>query len=171
MESYLRQFLAIEGRDPAARRPVDAAVLAEEVLALLRPSFNHAGVAVDFHRPAEPLVLQGDAETLRPLITNLVLNALEAAKAGAAQPPRVEVSLSGDGPHRGRLCVRDTGPGPPPAIHDRLFDSFVTTKPDGAGLGLFVARQIAERHGGSLRWHRETDATCFLFEFPLWPTY
>jgi nitrogen-specific signal transduction histidine kinase len=43
----------------------------------------------------------------------------------------------------------------------------VTTKPDGFGLGLFVARQIAERHAGRLHWERQGDLTCFAFEFPL----
>ena len=63
--------------------------------------------------------------------------------------------------------MRDTGPGPDRSIHDQLFHSFVTTKPDGFGLGLFVARQIAERHAGRLQWQREGDVTCFVFEFPL----
>jgi signal transduction histidine kinase len=67
----------------------------------------------------------------------------------------------------GSLCVRDTGPGPDPAVRDRLFESLATTKPDGAGLGLFVARQIAVRHAGRLHWRREGETTCFCFAFPL----
>jgi signal transduction histidine kinase len=186
MESYLRQFLSLGQAAPAVRQRVHLASLVEEVLRLVRPSCVHAGIDLQFTAPgdcptfrlsengtvpfgaasAEPVVIEGDAESLRQLVTNLVLNAVDAAVTGSAVPPRVAVELA-QTDAGGKLCVRDTGPGPDPSIHDQLFHSFVTTKPDGFGLGLFVARQIAERHGGRLDWRRDGDMTCFSFEFPL----
>ncbi len=65
------------------------------------------------------------------------------------------------------LHVRDTGPGPPPQLADRLFEPFISGKPEGIGLGLYVARQVAESHHGSIRWQREDDTTCFTVELPL----
>jgi signal transduction histidine kinase len=169
MESYLRQFLSIQRPAPDVQVQVDANALTTDVLSLLRPSCCHAGVELQFNPPLAPLFLQGDPESLRQLVTNLVLNALEAAVSHGAKPPRVLVEV---GPARngfGALTVQDTGPGPAESIRDQLFDSFVTTKPNGVGLGLFVARQIAQRHGGRLSWQRRDNLTSFIFEFPLSP--
>jgi signal transduction histidine kinase len=187
MEAYLRQFLSLGDAPPTVRQRVQVASLVEEVLSLVRPSCLHAGIDLQFIAPSgdcpnfrpsekrtvplvagEPLVIDGDPESLRQLVTNLVLNAVDAAVTGPVVPPRVVVELSRS-ETGGKLCVRDTGPGPASAIHDQLFHSFVTTKPDGFGLGLFVARQIAERHAGRLDWKREDNITCFVFEFPTLP--
>jgi nitrogen-specific signal transduction histidine kinase len=51
---------------------------------------------------------------------------------------------------------------------ERLFEPFVSGKPGGSGLGLFVARQIAEDHGGSIRWARRDGMTEFIVELPLY---
>jgi hypothetical protein len=50
-----------------------------------------------------------------------------------------------------RITVTDTGPGIPPELHDRLFEPFVTGRPDGTGLGLAIARELSDAHGGCLR--------------------
>ncbi len=167
MESYLRQFLSIDEPAPPIREPVAVASLVEEVLSLIRPSCVHAGVDLQFTPPAEPLSIEGDAESLRQLVTNLVRNALEAAVASQTAPPRVVVTLSKTPAGGGILRVEDTGSGPAESVRQQLFHSFVTTKPDGFGLGLFVAGQIAERHGGRLHWERSGEVTRFYFEFPL----
>jgi signal transduction histidine kinase len=165
MESYLRQFLSLGEPSPAVRQRIAVAELVEEVLSLVRPSCLHAGINLQFSAPAEPIAIDGDPESLRQLVTNLVVNAVDAAVTGPEVPPRVVVELSRS-ESGGRFCVRDTGLGPASSIHDQLFHSFVTTKPDGFGLGLFVARQIAERHAGRLHWERQGEMTCFVFEFP-----
>ena len=67
------------------------------------------------------------------------------------------------------LTVRDNGPGPSPEVAQRMFEPFVSGKPEGTGLGLYVARQVVEGHHGSIRWQRENDATCFTVELPLMP--
>ena len=48
--------------------------------------------------------------------------------------------------------VSDNGPGPPPAVAESLFEAFVTSKPEGVGLGLAIAHQVAAEHGGQLSW-------------------
>jgi nitrogen-specific signal transduction histidine kinase len=64
------------------------------------------------------------------------------------------------------LEVIDTGPGPPPDIAAKLFEPFVTGKEVGIGLGLAVAKQAAESHGGRLTWERRDGRTVFRIELP-----
>jgi len=187
MESYLRQFLSFGQPAPAVCQRIDAASLVEEVLGLVGPSCVHAGIDLQFTAPGDcpnfrlsengtvPLgavspgriVIEGDPEALRQLVTNLILNAVDAAVASQSVSPRVLVDVVRNSADGGSIRVRDTGPGPAASVCDQLFHSFVTTKPDGFGLGLFVAHQIAQRHGGRLHWRREGDMTCFVFDFPL----
>jgi len=166
MESYLRQFLALGESFPAISQRVEMGPLVEDALALLRPSCQHAGIELRSALPPRPIAVRGDPDGLRQLITNLAVNAIEAAAAGQTTPRWVSVELAPLSADRGALVVGDSGDGPPADLGDELFDAFVTTKPEGFGIGLFVARQIAERHGGRLGWRREGDATLFTFDFP-----
>lgn len=166
MESYLRQFLSLDESKPAIRERLQMKVLVEDVLNLLKPSYVHAGIDLRFAVSASDVTLDGDPAALRQLVTNLVINAIDAANSaeGARQ---VVVRLNRGDEGRGLIQIEDTGPGLEPAVQERLFHSFVTTKKDGFGLGLFVARQIAERHAGRLSVERLDGVTRFTFEFPL----
>jgi len=86
----------------------------------------------------------GDAELLRAAIVNLLLNAIQAMASGG----RIEVAITlAD---MAVIEVRDTGPGIPAEIRDRVFQPFFTTKSRGSGLGLPIAQRTADAHGGSL---------------------
>ena len=65
-----------------------------------------------------------------------------------------------------RIVVRDHGPGVEPTIRDRLFTPFATTKPDGIGLGLVLARELVEAHGGTLEWRAAAPGAAFVVELP-----
>ena len=65
------------------------------------------------------------------------------------------------------IQVSDTGPGPPPELRESLFDPFVTGKPEGVGLGLALARQVAQAHHGTVSWCREDGWTRFRLVLPL----
>ena len=62
------------------------------------------------------------------------------------------------------LEVSDTGPGPPDSIRETLFDPFVTTKPEGVGLGLSLVKQTIDAQDGSVRWFRRGDRTVFAID-------
>jgi signal transduction histidine kinase len=168
MESYLQRFLAMGKGVPAAREVVPVHAVVEDVLTLLRPMVAHAGVEIRWIAPQQALHLHGDPDALHQMATNLITNAIVAARGKTSKPGLIEVVLCAVGTGRGLLEVRDDGPGVDPAIQGRLFEAFASTKPDGVGLGLWVARQIAETHGGTLRAQRRDALTCFSFEFPLW---
>ena len=180
MESYLQRFLTLSRPKRQVQEIVPLAALVDDVCALVRPACHHAGIELTALKPSETLCVQGDPEELRQLAVNLVLNAVDATSGHEQSPARIVVALepvddprpgyplAGRGsPGRCALCIRDSGPGPSAEISARLFEPFVTGKPEGTGLGLFVARQIAEDHGGSIRWQRCEGMTEFRVELPV----
>ncbi len=87
-----------------------------------------------------------DASRLRQALLNLVKNAIEAASPGGT----VRVSVRRGDDNNVAVTVEDNGKGVPKAQRDQIFSPFFTTKQDGTGLGLVVAREIAREHGGDL---------------------
>jgi signal transduction histidine kinase len=161
MASDLQRFFDL-GRAGTRREPCDLGDILDDAVALVRPQCKHTHTELDWERPAEAVRLMGDAGQLSHLVLNIVTNAIEAAGAGG----RVALKLLVEG-NRGVIEVTDTGTGPPPGIRARLFEPFVTGKPEGVGLGLAVARRIAEAHGGGIDWRRNDDTkTCFWIELP-----
>jgi signal transduction histidine kinase len=167
MESYLQRFLHVGQGASLSYAEVDLAAVLDDVVELMRPACLHAKIELALSKPAQPLIVWGDAHSLRELLVNLILNAIEAAKRSAGAQPAVAVELYCLESRRAVIRVKDTGPGPGPTTVDHLFEPFITEKPEGSGLGLFVARQIVEAHQGTIGWHRQNDMTCFWIEIPL----
>ena len=162
LEMHLKRFLDLGKALELRRQPCELGSLVHEAVALVGPQCRHANI--DLHRKASntKLPLQGDPAQLGHLLLNVLTNAVEAAGPGG----RVEVCV-GHADARGFVEVFDSGPGPPPDVAARLFEPFVTGKPEGVGLGLAVARQVAEAHGGAITWRRIDQRTCFRIELPL----
>lgn len=96
------------------------------------------------------------------LIHNLLINAMEAAGPGG----KIQICLGKD-TTVGWIDIFDSGSGPSAEIGSRIFDPFVTSKKEGVGLGLAMARQVAQAHGGDVTWKREKEMTCFRLTLPL----
>ncbi len=126
-------------------RPVE---IIRRVTSLLMPDAQAAGVQIVLDLPdgAGPQALI-DHERFRDLVVNLLTNAIDASPEGGS----VIVSLHRD-PKTGGLSleVNDEGPGIPAEERDRVIQPFHSTKPSGLGLGLVVAQQAAEDHGGRI---------------------
>jgi len=90
-------------------------------------------------------LIQADADQLRTVFLNLLLNATQAQ--GTRGVVRVAVASSDD---RVTVAIADQGPGIPPDVREKVFEPFFTTKHRGTGLGLPTARRVVERHGGTL---------------------
>jgi signal transduction histidine kinase len=164
LETSLKRFLSL-GETEARREPCSLTALVHEAQELLRPQCVHAEIELRWQRPGEDLVIDGDRDQLEQLIVNVLGNAADAAGPGGW----VEIGLARKSVECGTavLEISDSGKGPDPSVADRLFDPFVTSKPEGIGLGLAVARQVALSHGGTIDWRRESDRTCFHIELPL----
>ncbi len=118
-------------------RKIDLERLARRVAEL------EGGLAIDCQ--GEPMILEADPDQLEQALINLVKNALDAVADDAG-----EVCLRWQRQGRGvEIEVLDNGPGPPPS--ENLFVPFFTTKPGGSGVGLLLAKRIAELHEGWLK--------------------
>jgi signal transduction histidine kinase len=167
MESYLQRFLRIGRSGSLTFQKVDLSRLLEEVLELLRPRCVHGRIDLGFRKAPGEFAVWGDADSLRDLLMNVVLNAVDAATRPAAAEPRVAVELDRLAADRAVVHVKDSGAGPAAPLEEHLFQPLVSEKPEGAGLGLFVAREVAQAHHGSIRWRRLDQMTCFSIELPL----
>lgn len=96
---------------------------------------------------SDSIKLNIDIDLMSQVITNLVRNALDAISGVTAPSVSIVVSTSDGHPY---IIVEDNGCGIDEEIRENLFQPFVTTKPDGTGVGLYVSRQIVRRHGGDL---------------------
>ncbi len=144
------RLLALARPAPLQRAPLDLIPLAQRVLALLAPQVKTDGVDVHLSAPRALPRVAGDSVQIEQVLINLVLN---GAQAMHAQGGRLSVTLAlSASPRPPGVCIRirDQGPGIAPRERRHLFEPFWTTRPDGAGLGLFSCRRIVEAHGGAI---------------------
>jgi signal transduction histidine kinase len=150
---------------PGDRLPVDLDDLAEELVRQVR---GDGGVHIDA-RGVQPAQVAGNRAQLRRAVANLLDNAVRHARTEVV----VTVRETEDG--RAEVVVGDDGPGIPPAERDRVFERFTrlddarTVADGGAGLGLAIARDLAERHGGSLELVPNGSGARFVLSLPLGP--
>lgn len=108
-----------------------------------------------------------DATSLGQILLNLVLNAAQAIESARTADAVITVRVQRDG-GQALVSVSDNGPGIPPELLDEVFVPHFTTRPHGSGLGLSIARELAEQHGGRLTVHSEpTRATVFELRLPI----
>lgn len=114
----------------------------DAVVGFLRPRLEQHQVTVVSQVDASTPAVQAEPEALRQVLLNLILNAIDAMPSGGILSFTASADLD-----RVHLSIIDTGPGISPEVLDRLFDPFVTTKPEGegSGLGLSICRSLLER--------------------------
>lgn len=166
IEALVRDYLSF-ARPLDLLRPedVDLALLLPDVAAALEARAQRGGVALVLAGPPS-LRVRADPRRVREAVVNLLGNALEATPAGG----RVTLTW-GDAPGGGvRLEVHDTGRGMAPDELARAGTAFFTTRADGTGLGLVLARAVAAQHGGTLQLDsRPGEGTRAQLELPLRP--
>jgi len=124
---------------------VDLRRCLEDCLTILAPRFEQAGVEVDVALGEDPLPVQADEPSLTRALMNVIANAKQFSPEGS----RVEITAGAAGRHID-LHVMDRGTGVPESERKRIFEMFVSSRPGGTGLGLFLARTALERSGGHI---------------------
>ncbi len=160
--NHLMKDLLLFARPPQPRlAPLDISAVLATTVELLSRDAAHATVRVDITGSAPPVM--ADAELLKIVFTNLLVNSAQAMKGHGTVSVTVAVD---DG-----MClvvVSDTGPGIPPEVRGRLFTPFVTTKARGTGLGLSTVKRLVEAHSGRIQVESpETGGTRIRIHLPL----
>ena len=148
LESIVERFLRLAGPSALDLEPVELPRIVTHVCELLRAEASTRQIEITAQIEPHLPRIAADPVRLTQALMNLVINAVQAV----GKNDRVEVgaakSVAGDALV---LRVQDNGPGIPADKLEEIFDPYFTTKPEGIGLGLWIARQIAVAHGGSLR--------------------
>ena len=142
----LLQFGRSGRKNPFVHASVSSVVEKAVAAVKFHPEGRNVPITVGKLPPAEADI---DARNLESAIYNLLLNACQAA-ARSTHVPEVKVHLR-EVDERIYVTILDNGPGIPASVRRTLFEPFVTAgKPNGTGLGLTIARRVAEEHGGSV---------------------
>jgi signal transduction histidine kinase len=156
MTRIIRQLLAFARRSPPSMSRVELRAMAEQALSMLAPLAEKKGCTLEV-APGEAIEFDGDHHRLTQVLTNLVINSVQAMPKGGAVRVSATKTRVVPPPYVGgaeatfaRLDVRDEGEGIAPDVLPRLFEPFFTTKPvgDGTALGLSVAWGILRDHHG-----------------------
>lgn len=162
MDGYLGELFTMAPDKVVSGSPARMTRLSELIqgaVALLSTRFRHLGLTVDFEHATDEQSVFVDANQIRQVIINLLVNASEAVSAGG----RIVMRIERRGTHM-RVEVQDSGPGVSAA--GDIFDAFISDKPNGVGLGLYLSKQIIERHGGRIGYENSPRGATFWFELP-----
>jgi len=113
-------------------------------------------VQIDVELPASACTVRGDRVLLQQVIVNVIMNAVDAMAATPPEQRRISVRQQ---PRQDavELSIRDAGSGLSPAVNRQVFEPFVTTKSNGIGIGLTIARAIVEAHRGTMEARNNPD--------------
>jgi PAS domain S-box-containing protein len=161
--SGLRAFAREGGKDPPSVVPLQT--LVSETLGLCGESLRGRGIALHVQGDAGLVPVSCRPTQIVQILLNLLNNARDAVAGTTA--PSIELRMSTDG-EDAVLSVIDSGPGIAPELRERIMEPFFTTKPvgRGTGIGLSIARGLAEDNGGKLVLDERQPATCFVLRLP-----
>ncbi|MCF3649758.1 GAF domain-containing protein [Synoicihabitans lomoniglobus] len=122
----------------------------EDTLVLIRLKLTQGKIQLNYDAPEQSLIVDVHKGQLQQVLLNLLINATQVMPDGG----RITLSVTAEHPPEGdrlvRIDVSDTGPGIPAEMRDRIFDSFLSGRPDGTGLGLAIAKRILASHHGDI---------------------
>jgi C4-dicarboxylate-specific signal transduction histidine kinase len=138
--------MAMKGEGTRAPLSIEEMIL--DAVDITRRQVASLGASLDVQAAPNLPTLVGDRVQLQQVIINLIVNAAQAmAHQEEARHIAIEVTQSSAGVH---VAVADSGPGLCPEACERVFDAFYSTKADGMGMGLSIARTIVRAHGGTI---------------------
>jgi signal transduction histidine kinase len=160
LSQLTNEYLTFARLPHLAGTPQPIGAILDEVACFTRGEAARARVDVSVHAEAEACAVV-DPKLVRQLLLNLIRNAVDAMPSGG----RIGLRAVRHG-DRVLVDVSDTGPGVPLSLRESIFDPFFSTKPQGTGLGLAVARRVARDHGGDLTLLPSEPGAHFRLDLP-----
>lgn len=162
LNRLVAQFLDFARPRAPELRLADVGELLESVVNLVSQTLPRLDISIETQIASDLAPFKCDPEQLKQVILNLLLNSVQAMPNGG----RIIVSAERE-QHILKIRVRDEGSGIPKEMVDSIYDPFFTTKENGTGLGLPIAYQMIEQHGGELVLEENTEkGACFAITIP-----
>ena len=137
-------------RTSSVHMSVEVNSVIRDVLRLLDGELRHRRVQTRFSADAGDVHVLGDVVQLQQVLINILINAAEAIAAGDGQEREIHVQSRRTEAGRLEILIRDTGVGLRESDLDQIFEHFVSSKPEGLGMGLAISRSIVQAHGGRI---------------------
>lgn len=168
LESIVSRVLSFGKSQQDLHSRLDLNKIVQDTLHLVRLKLKQAQVELNFNNQADgPILVDVHKGQIQQALLNLLINATQSMQLGG----RIDLTSSIELAHRQKRAViriKDTGSGIDPAIHEKIFDSFLTGRPDGTGLGLSIVKRILKSHGGSISVDESSSSgTTMRIELPL----
>lgn len=163
IEAY-RQFAHPPAPLPSA---VEVGSLLEHVARLMKPELDRHGIGLAIRNESADATVHADARQVEQVLINLLRNAQQAV--AGRQDARVELASERDAAGRVQIHVTDNGPGIAPALRDKVFVPFFTTRSGGTGIGLALSRQLLQLNRGSITVASQPGRCRFSLRLPATP--
>ena len=160
----LRSFIK---KVPFERKNFDLNDQVAETVKFLSPEARSRDIVLRSKPNGAPLPINGDPIQLQQVLSNLILNALDAATSDTSEPEKaVTVATTRNG-NFAEISIADTGPGVSQEAAKKIFDPFFSTKDHGMGMGLSIVRTIVETHNGQIEVDNRNGAKGAVFRVKL----
>ncbi len=150
LEAIVSRVLNIAKAPSSLHSRWNVSEIIEDTLVLIRLKLTQGKIHLHYEPPTQTRVVDVHKGQLQQVLLNILLNATQAMPNGGAITVTTDVETPPEGGKLLCINVADTGPGIPPEMRDRIFDSFLSGRPDGTGLGLAIAKRILASHHGDL---------------------
>jgi len=162
----IKRIRALIKKADTEKTPLNINEAIREVIALVEAEARRNSVALRTELAEDLPPVLGDRVQLQQVILNLAMNGIEAISSVAGRPRHLLISSRRHESDHVLVALQDFGIGIEPDSLKKIFDAFYTTKPQGIGMGLAIARSIIENHGGRL-WAERNDGPGMTFQFAL----
>jgi signal transduction histidine kinase len=165
INTRITEFLSYTRPSTLELQPLDLRATAEDALRMVEVKASESGIETRVEQTGDVPPVLGDAEALRSVFTNLIINSMQAID-GEGGSLTITISAADSG-HNARIEVSDTGRGIAPEDIAKVFEPYFSTKETGTGLGLAIVKKAVDDHGGTISVRSKPgDGTTFTITLP-----